>query len=224
MRRAPSVSSAWRRPRRTCVTFQLEGYTGETKALSLAAGGNALLSAQLVGGSGTVTGLATNPDGAPLGGITVSVSGESFTGETSTLTTGGAGGAAGSFTVTGLPVPGEYTVTFSGAGVQSETLSASFTTAGPQDLGTVVLLPFTSEVYGTVRSGGVGLGEVTVTLTDGGKRSQITTSATSPAGAYSFAGVPEGAYTLTFSRTGHATQVVLVRVAAGIDTVADVSM
>ena len=80
-----------------------------------------------------------------------------------------------------------------------------------------------SETGGTVRGGGGGLGEVTITLTNG-DRSQITTSATNPAGAYSFSGVPEGAYTLTFVRTGYATQVVLVRVSAGLDTTSDVSM
>jgi hypothetical protein len=86
-----------------------------------------------------------------------------------------------------------------------------------------VLLPLTSDVRGTVRAGGAGLGEVSITLTDG-DRSQITTSATNPAGSYSFAGVLEGAYTLTFVRPGYATQVVLVRVAAGVTSTADVTM
>ena len=43
--RARSVSSGWRRPRRTCSRSNSTGYTSETKALSLTAGGNALLSA-----------------------------------------------------------------------------------------------------------------------------------------------------------------------------------
>ena len=211
-------------PETYVITFELAGFSSETKALSLPAGGNQLISTTtLIGGNGTMTGFVTGPDGNPLGGITVTVDGESFTGESSTLTTDGGGGSAGSFTISGLPVPGEYSVTFSGTGVQDETLAASFLTANTQDLGTVVLLPFTSTVSGTVRSGGAGLGEVTVTLTDG-DRSQITTSATSPAGSYSFSGVPEGAYTLTFVRTGYATQVVLVSVAAGVDTTTDVSM
>ncbi len=210
-------------PETYVLTFDLTGFTSQTKALSLAAGGSTIVSARLVGGSGTVTGLAVTPQGDPIGGITVSITGESFTGETSTLTSTGAGGGAGSFTVSGMPVPGEYTVTFTGTGVQNETLAASFTTAGTQDLGSVVLLPLTSQVRGTVRAAGAGLGEVSVTLTDG-ELSQITTSATSPAGSFSFSGVPAGAYTLTFKRSGYATQVVLVQVAAGVDTTTDVSM
>ncbi|MET0910291.1 MAG: carboxypeptidase regulatory-like domain-containing protein, partial [Ilumatobacteraceae bacterium] len=126
-------------PETYVITFELTGYSSETKALSLQAGGNQLISTTtLIGGNGSMTGLVTNPQGVPLGGITVSVDGESFTGETTSLTTDGSGGAAGSFTITGLPVPGEYTVTFSGTGVQDETLAASFTTAADGSLGGLV--------------------------------------------------------------------------------------
>jgi len=45
--------------------------------------------------------------------------------------------------------------------------------------------------------------------------SQQTTSATNPAGAFAFAQVPEGAYTLTVERPGFSRRVVLVEVAAG---------
>ena len=210
-------------PETYVLTFEATGFSSETKALQLVPGGSATVSATLVGGSGTITGSATSPTGVALGGITVSVSGDGFTGQTTTLTTTGTGGAAGSFTVSGLPVPGEYTITFTGDTVQDETLGASFLAAGTQNVGDVVLLPFTSQVRGTVRAGGAGLGEVVVTLTDG-DRSQITTSATSPAGLYTFAGVPGGSYTVTFKRDGYQTQVLLVQVSAGIDTTADVNL
>ncbi len=210
-------------PETYVLTFQAAGFSSETKSLQLEPGRSATVSATLVGGSGTVTGSAMSPTGTPLGGITVKVTGEAFSGQTTTLTTSGTGGAAGSFTIAGLPVPGSYTITFSGTGVQNETLGAGFLAAGVQDLGNVTLLPLTAQVGGTVRSGGTGLGEVTVTLTDG-ELSQVTTSATNPAGQYSFANVPAGAYTVTFARTGYRTQVLLVQVAAGVDTTADANL
>ena len=210
-------------PETYVLTFDATGFSSETKALQLVPGGSASLSATLVGGSGTIVGSAVSPAGTPLGGITVSVTGDDFTGQTTTLTTTGAGGAAGSFTISGLPAPGEYSITFGGSTVQDETLGASFLAAGTQNVGDVVLLPRSSQVHGTVSAGGGGLGEVIVTLTDG-DRSQVTTSATSPAGQYSFAGVAGGSYTITFERKGYQTQVLMVPVTAGIDAAADANL
>lgn len=210
-------------PETYVLTFQRTGFSSETKALSLDAGGSATVNATLIGGRGTITGIVTTAGGAPLGGITVEVTGDGFSGETSTLTSSGAGGGAGSFTISGLPVPNDYTITFSGTGVQPETLGATFFAAGTQDVGNVVLLQLTSQVRGRVSAGGSGLGEVRIVLTDG-ERSQTTISATNPPGAYAFADVPAGSYTLTFERDGFATQVLLVRVEAGVDAVGDVTL
>jgi hypothetical protein len=207
------------------VTFQRADFGSQTKSLRVEPGTPTTMEATtLISGSGTITGAAVSSSGAPLGGITVEVSGDTFKGQTSTLTTSGENSPAGSFTISGLPVPGEYTVTFRGENVQSETVAAALDPAQPQrSVGTVVLLPRTSEVSGTVRVNGGGIGEVEVVLTDG-DRSQITTSATNPAGQYAFANVPEGSYTLTFSRQGLVRQITLVRVVAGEETVRDVSM
>src|SRR5690606_29760250 len=106
------------------------------------------VSATLIGGSGTVTGSAQTIDGTPLGGVPVSVTGDGFRAETTTLTTNGAAGSAGSFTVTGLPVPNDYTISFDSAAHQVETLGASFTTAGTNSVGAVTLLPITGTVTG----------------------------------------------------------------------------
>lgn len=204
------------------LTFSKAGYSGQTVALELAAGGSASTSAMLVGGSGTVTGSVVAANGTPLGGATVEVACDGFVGAGATLTTNGPGGAAGSYTVTGLPVPSECTVTVSADGYQTETYPARFDTAGTVAMEQATLLPVNGSISGTVRSGG-GLGEVTVTLTDG-TTSQVTTSATNPAGAYAFAEVPAGSYTLTFSRPGFHTRIVLVEVAAGVDTPVDVEL
>ena len=94
---------------------------------------------------------------------------------------------------------------------------ALFFGGAEQNFGQVVLLPDTSVIRGTVTSGGRGLGEVKITLSNGTPRTRVTTSASNPAGSYSFAGIAPGSYTIQFERTGYATKVVSVRVQAGVD-------
>jgi hypothetical protein len=203
-------------PQTYVLTFAQSGATSTTAALSLAAGERRTgVVARLVGGSGTVTGSVVAADGSALGGISIRVLGDNFDATTSTLTTTGPAGAAGSFTASGLPVPGNYTFSLSGPGLQTETVGATFTVAGPQSLGVVTLLPDTAVIQGTVSGPSGGLGSVTVTLSDGTARTRVTTSATNPAGSWAFAGTPPGSYTLTFEQTGFLRRVVLVEVEAG---------
>ena len=205
------------------LTFEKEGFSSQTIALDLVAGGTANVSATLVGGDGTVGGLVLDPAGNPLGGVVVEAVCDGFVGAGATLTTNGPAGQAGSFAVSGLPVPSECTVTFSSPGYQTETYPASFTTAGLVGVGPVTLLPVDATIDGIVRAGGVGLGEVVITATDG-TRSQITTSATNPAGAFAFADLPAGSYTLSFARPGYATRVVLVQLAEGDALALDIAL
>jgi hypothetical protein len=205
------------------VTFTRDGYSSQTIALDVGPGGTESVAATLVGGSGTVAGTVIDAEGAAVGGVTVEVVGDEFTGAGATLTTNGPAGVAGSFTVTGLPVPGDYTVTFTADGYQPETYAVAFTNAGLAGVGPVVLLPVDATIEGTVRAAGGGLGEIAVTLTDG-TVSQVTTSATNPAGAFAFADVPAGSYTLTFAGAGYATKVLLIDVGAGAAVVVDADL
>jgi hypothetical protein len=214
-------------PQTYSLTFEFPGYDPTTIALALDPG--ASLTDQnvvLTGGRGTITGTAIRADGSAVGGATVTVLGQDVTSTTTTLTAQGQGGGPGSFTVEGLPVPGNYTVSISAPGFQTETLSALLVGAAPRPLGNVVLLPDTAQVSGTVSaSGGGGLGEVRVTLSDGTERTRSTISASNPAGRFSFAGVPPGSYTLTFEApSGFATRIVLIRVVAGADLNQNVSL
>lgn len=69
----------------------------------------------------------------------------------------------------------------------------------------------------------MGLGDVTVTLSDGAVP-RVTRSATNPLGIFAFADIPEGTYTLTFERPTFETRVVLLQVDAGIDVDRAVSL
>lgn len=212
-------------PQTYSITFELPGYTSSTIALSLEAGQDRTgVDVRLFGGSGSITGIAVGQNGQAIGGATVTVLGDATESTTTTLTTGGLGGGPGSFTVTDLPVPGNYTVSITAPGFQTETLSAFFFGGAQQDIGQVVLLPDTSVIRGRVTGGGAGLGEVTITLSNGTARTRVTTSASNPAGAYSFAGVAPGSYTVQFQRTGYATKVVSLRVQAGVDATVDTSL
>jgi hypothetical protein len=203
-------------PQTYVLTFTLPGSSSATAALDLGAGENRTgVVATLIGGSGTAVGTVVSSSGTAIGGVSVRVQGDNFDSTTSTLTTGGPGGDAGSFTMSGLPVPGNYTVTFSSPGLQTETLGVAYLAAGQQSVGTVTLLPDTAVIRGTVNGTSGGLSGVTVTLSDGTTRTRVTTSATNPAGAYAFAGAPPASYTLTFQAAGYNTRVVLVTVAAG---------
>lgn len=194
-------------PRTYVITFTLNGYSSETMAVDLAGGEPKQLAnnVTLIGGAGTVTGIARDAAGNPLGGVKVVVAKGAVTAETATLTTGTGPTGQGSYSVSGLPIPGPYTVTFSLAGFQSETKLVGLPVA--TDTPAVVdvqLSRSTSTVDGTVfvtsstPNRNVGL---TVELSDGGTaRTTVTTS--NPAGGYSFADVPNGSYTLTVVDTG----------------------
>lgn len=212
-------------PQTYSITFEFPGYTSSTIALSLDAGQNRSgVDVRLFGGNGSITGVAVGQDGLAVGGATVTVRGDNTESTTTTLTTGGIGGGPGTFTVTDLPVPGNYTVSITAPGFQTETLSAFFFGGAEQNLGQVLLLPDTSVVRGTVSSGGGGVGEVEVTLSDGTPRTRVTISASNPAGAYSFAGVAPGSYTLEFKKPGLATKVVSLKVDAGVDATVSTSL
>lgn len=206
------------------LTFEADNFSTSTIALDLGPGEDATgIVGRVVGGDGIVTGSAQSTDGFPVGGLTVEVVGEGFRQETATLTSGGLGGAAGSFEMENLPVPGAYTVTLSGDGFQTETLEAVFDVAGTQSIGEVTMSSVTSEVSGLVTSGGVGIGQATVTLSTG-VRDFVTISASNPPGRYSFSGVVEGTYTVLVEQNGFEPKVVLIRVDGGVDVDRDIDI
>ncbi len=214
-------------PRTYVITFTLDGFTSATVALDLSGGENKEgINAQLIGGAGTIIGTARDVNNNRLGGVKVVVTKGAIRAETATLTTGGGPTGTGSYSVSNLPVPGLYTVTFSLDGYQSETRQIDLlgATATPPVVDIVLHLA-SSTLNGTVHvTGGqanlnVGL---TVELSDGSTvRTAVTTS--TPAGFYSFAGVPEGTYTLRVFGAGVVQRVVRISTVEGVDVTRDIT-
>ncbi len=207
-------------PRTYVLTFARDGFSGQTIALQLEAGqARTGVDAVLVGGTGTITGTVTGPDGRPLGGVEVVVSRGDFTAKTATLTTG----APGTYTVSDIPTPGNYTVTFSLPGYLSETVRVGFIV--PRTISGVdaSLRRADASIAGTVTSNGAPIAGATVELSDG-LTSRTTATASTPNGGYVFTGVQPGSYTLTVSASGFRRTVALVSVAAGDALVRDVAL
>jgi hypothetical protein len=207
-------------PRTYVVTFSREGFSEQAIALDLGAGAARTgVDGVLTGGTGTLTGVVTGPDGSPLGGVAVVVSAGDFTAQTATLTTG----SPGSYTVSDVPTPGAYTVTFSLDGYLDETRQAGFLVPTTLSGVSVQMRPADASVRGTVTGSGRTVAAATVELTDG-ELTRRTATAANPAGGFVFPDVPPGSYTLTVTAPGFARRVSLVTVAAGDDAVRDVNL
>jgi hypothetical protein len=220
-------------PRTYVLTFTLEGFSSQTIALDLGPGQERTgVEATLTGGTGTITGAATDEGGAALGDVAVTVAGGEFLATTATLTTSGPDAAVGSYRVADIPTPGVYAVTFSKEGFVDETRMVTFRLPGVRPDVSVQLVPDHGTITGTVTAAdGRPLTGITVELTDGRTaegsdevESRTTSTASDPAGGYSFAGVTPGTYTLTFRSPDFRTRILLVEVSAGDELVRDVTL
>jgi hypothetical protein len=225
------------------VVASLDGYTPQTLSLSLTAGqklsGVRLI---LVRSSGKLFGRVSviQPDGSPdtAGtGVSVVITDGETTVTTTTQSSAQHGNPAGYWKVTGLPVPGDYTATFSRADLASQTLAVSLDAFGHIVTGTgattgnqaglpVRLKLATGTVQGTVRQAGGqrvcnsanGLGEAVVTLNSGTTSYTVNTASvpTASCGKYVIPNVQPGSYTLTVEAgSGTIPNSQSVQVAAG---------
>jgi hypothetical protein len=204
-------------PTPTTLTLQVSapGYASQTLTVTLAAAQQVTgIAVTLLPGVGSISGTVATPSGTPAGGVTVTVSNGSLSLTTATLSTG----KTGSYELSGLPVPGTYTVTFSRPDLASQTQAVSLGTAGSANAHGVdaSMVAQTATVTGTVSNqSGTGVGGVAIALVSGSQTYQ-TTSATAPkAGAYEIGGVAPGTYNLTFTRQGGVPTSVIVHLGAG---------
>jgi hypothetical protein len=132
--------------------------------------------------------------------VTVAGAGKTFTATTPTS------GPVGIWTITGLPTPATYVVTFVLEGYGTETMALDLGAGDNRSDVDVHLVSGTGSVSGTVKdTAGKGLGDVTVTVT--GSATPITTKTLTAGdiGAYSLSGlVTPGRYTITFALEGYA--------------------
>jgi hypothetical protein len=192
------------------LTFTKPGY-GTHHVAEILGPGQSLttLSIQMSGGAGDIDGTVV-AGGTGLGGVKVTVNGGSTDLATETLTAGDVGG----FALSGLPTPGRFTLTFSLAGYESQTIAVNLGSLGAVVVPTVTLEPATGTVTGSVSGSSGPLAGVAVSITNGTTISTTTTSS-SPAGGFTFAHLAPGAYSLTFTDTGESTATVTVVLTPG---------
>jgi len=161
-------------------------------------------------GAGTVYGTVTRlSDGAPLGGVTVTVGSLTTTSD-----------ALGEYRLTAVPA-GEQTVSFEKPTFGTSTATVTVTEDGDHKLD-VSLDQFTvGSVVGTVVDSrtGTGIDGVVVVL---GSLGLSTASATD--GQYALANVPAGTYDVSYDRTGYRSETFAVTVVANGATTQDVSL
>jgi hypothetical protein len=204
------------------ITFNREGYGGETVAVDLGPGEiRSDLDVALVRGTGAISGRVTSTSGGGLGDVSITVSGNGTTTNTSSLTAGG----IGNYAVGGLSTPGRYTLTFAREGFATATVAVDLGPSGLASGVNVALAPTTATVRGNVSSRCTfeGITGVSITATNG--EVDVTTSAASgPAGDYIITGLVPGSYAITYEADGFPTETILVIVDPGAALTRDVQM
>ena len=201
------------------VTASAPGYGTESAIVPLNAGGKGSSNLKLSKGVGAIIGTVSGDDGSGrvsrLGGITVTATNGTITSTATTVTAG----PVGTFTLPDLPVPGDYIVTISGDGYQTQTRSVTFGPGVGEAAMDVTLILTQGRVTGIVSgkdvSGHNEGPEVGVGLTLTNSELTFKTMTTSaPEGQYDFTGVPPGTYVLTASQFGRIPSSATVHVVA----------
>ena len=229
----------------------LENYASQAVSLTLSDAQKLTGVAVSMGASsGSLSGRTTLVDGQKLGGVTVTVTDGSQIVQTATQSSPGRNGAAptapspaaaragsgggdiGDWQVSGLALPGTYTITFSRDDLASTTVSVALDAAGrltDQSIGATVtsngiqtvMQSATGALSGTISQEGVGrVGEVTVSLTSGEASFSVVTASipVGRKGEYHIERVPPGTYTVSVSRSGVRPTSSIIEIVAGVDT------
>jgi hypothetical protein len=123
---------------------------------------------------------------------------------------------SGAYTLTGLPAPGRYQLSFTAAGYQVTTI-VDTVNGGEQRLEPTVRLGATvGQISGTVRGNGEPLGGASVRTTVSGKAITVMTPTTGTVGAFTLGNLPTPAtYVITFTAPGYGTQTTIIDLKAG---------
>jgi hypothetical protein len=203
-------------PGRYTVTVSRDGYSSETRSVTLDAGGQVTgQTFVLTETIGSMGGTVSQAGVGPLGGVQVTVNGPDVDYSTTTITRGL---ETGRWFVDSIPSPGTYTVTFSKPGFVSQVRLVDldpFTGAIDVTGIDATLIPSAATVGGLVRTeAGLPIPGAEIALTNGTTTWNLR-SADDPPGRFRISAVPPGAYTLTVTLVGAVPVVELVNVVAG---------
>ncbi|MEY2571017.1 MAG: hypothetical protein QOE63_1367 [Acidimicrobiaceae bacterium] len=185
------------------VTFSVPGFATQTKAVNLAAGGDApdggvQLARDTVGTVGGQVSRNANgsktcgPVTCPLGGVTVTIT--DGTHSFATVSTTQPADQAGRYSIAGL-APGTYAVTFTREGYQSESTSVTIGATGGYNVDAVLV-----GTPGVVSGSAPGCTSVEIRTMDLLPIAGLTATPGQNGGAYSIGGVPTpGDYRVVFN-------------------------
>jgi hypothetical protein len=200
-------------------TLRIEkiGFAREAREISLGAGQSLDgVEVTMRPDDGIIEGVISDASG-PMGGATVIASDGSNTIETVSLTVDD---GRGSYVLRNLAVPGRYTVTVTRDGYAAESRNFVLDGSDKEPLD-IRLSRSVGSIAGTTTDGaGLPLSGVTVNVV-GGDYSASTTSISQqgPTGRFFLDSVPiPGSYTLTFSKSGFTSRVLLVELDARLGT------
>lgn len=215
------------------VTVTAAGFAAQTVSVTLAAAQAVTgVSVSLTTGVGSISGTATLVGGAPATGVTVTVTNGQLSLQTVTLSIG----AAGTYSVSGVPVPGTYTVTFTRSDLASQTKAVTINAAGGTTMPVinVTMTSATAQLSGTVYQSTSAsppvsepcttaasdptltpIGSVSISLASGTTSYQVTSASGAPIGQYALDGVQPGTYTVAFSQPGGVPTSTIVTLTAG---------
>lgn len=211
-------------PTPSTLTILVSATNYATQTLSVSLGPDQHLTGiqvTLSSGVGTITGTAYTTGNVPAGGVTVTATNGQLTVTTVTLSVG----AVGTYTLSGLPVPDPYSLTFSRQDLASQTLAVTLNSGAVLSGTNATLTSNTASVYGLITDQthsnyGNALANISILLTSGGTTYQTTTATTPTTVAgqptnYAIDGITPGTYSVSFTRPGGVTSSAIVTLAPG---------
>ena len=199
------------------IVVSSEGFITETLTVTLGlAEERTGVDVLLNDGAGSISGRTSLAGVGATGGVRVRATNGAVTVETASVSVGD----VGTYRLTGLPVPGTYTVTFDRADLAPQTRSIAVDAFGARDVTgiDVTLIAATATVFGRVFDADLNpAGNVQVTFSSSDRTFRTRTASTPGAdiGRYELRGLPPGTYAATFERPGSAPTGLLVIVSAG---------